>query len=178
MAVSIGETQNQTVALVSHKTGLRSLLPSMPSIWLITMKEMWPWFVFKFSLKKKKKKKATKLHYLLECWTPSCLFRRWKWPRLCRTAPSVFVCVCCASDCDKQGSYQPCIPHRHICKYTYPVFKLKCRRYTITSRSLGPLQGLPHHTDPIHQPIRSALACARNTYRSAFLACPIPHTMV
>lgn len=57
VAVSIGETQNQTVALVSHKTGLRSLLPSMPSIWLITMKEMWPWFVFKFSLKKKKKKK-------------------------------------------------------------------------------------------------------------------------
>lgn len=75
----------------------------------------------------------------------------------------VCVFVCCASDCDKQGSYQPCIPHRHICKYSYPVFKLKCRRYTITSRSLGPLQGLPHHTDPIHQPIRSALACARNT---------------
>lgn len=93
VAVSIGETQNQTVALVSHKTGLRSLLPSMPSIWLITMKEMWPWFVFKFSLKKIKK--STKLHYLLECWTPSCLFRRWKWPRLCRTAPSVCVCVLC-----------------------------------------------------------------------------------
>lgn len=40
------------------------------------------------------------------------------------------VCMCCACECDKQGSYQPCIPHRHICKYSYPVFiSWTCRRY-------------------------------------------------